>query len=191
MRCDSIGLELLPARYATLAEFIAACGCSMRKGFPTFHDRVGRAPASAQLLDGGVIVFSADVAGIGHRWTPGHIMAHAAHEAAHHVAGPWSIECELPMLPWELSVLLSVADASDRAAGWSYMLGTALGDYGLDEDGALDADDVRELVARGGWQHSRIWRELVDECLANGLPLDGSIPGKLSHRRPLRPLAYR
>lgn len=196
MLCNAIGLDLLPVRYRSLKDFVEACGCSVEfEEPPVGHsiewakhrpNRVGFAPGVAQLLGGGRIVVVSKGLPKPKHW------AHAAHEAAHYVAGPWSIGCEMAMLPWELSVVLSVADEDERDAAFKYMAGTCLGDYGAGPDGEFVAEDIADLVSQGpraeilrladgpeklspaAW----VWREMVRECLYKGLPLDGSIPAK-------------
>jgi hypothetical protein len=59
------------------------------------------------------------------------------------------------MLPWELELLSRVADKRQVEAAVLYMLGTALGDIGLD----LVFVDIDELVTHYGlgWQLSEEW----------------------------------
>ena len=83
------------------------------------------------------------------------------------------------MLPWEVSVLLSVGDEHERRLGFGYMLGTGLGDHGIIvADRIPDSTDLDEFInARGpAWQTSSEWRAIIEECERRGLPLDGSIP---------------
>lgn len=167
--------KLLPLLYPTLEDFIRACGCSIVRD-PIADPRgfIGLAPGVSRLQRDGTIL----VPRPRRRDDSLRLLVEAAHEAAHWVAGAWSLDDELPMLPWELSVILSVGDSEQRKAAMTYLLGTPLPDEILYEGDDQEAEELRDLVADAqyAWREMDLWISMTHECLQRGLNLDGKVP---------------